>query len=227
MNEAYAFQFKTKLLDGLEIQPPSKSPGAKLATLERKRAKYNVWSAEQSGNEQSTKGDEQSHKGEEVNTLSCLLPRKKKHGKFYLGTYIFVHKSNPYQQKIAPKPISQHIIVTYSPAIPNVDNGATPTPSARYSVPKNLLRHRFLPFGASSTDGIRHTTNAMDVDAPNQPGGRGEADVETEGPPRIVVQERTPTKKHNQSGETPGGRKRKNAEGRNETPKHKAKKAKI
>lgn len=130
-------------------------------------------------------------------------------------------------KKIAPKPISQHIIVTYSPAIPNVDNGATPTPSARYSVPKNLLRHRFLPFGASSTDGIRHTTNAMDVDAPNQPGGRGEADVETEGPPRTVVQERTPTKKHNQSGETPGGRKRKNAEGRNETPKHKAKKVKI
>ena len=83
------FQFKTKLLDGLDVQQPLAAPGVKLSTLERKRSKYDIWSVEHSSStENSNKDDEQTSRGEEIKKLSCLLPRKKKHGKFYLGSYI-------------------------------------------------------------------------------------------------------------------------------------------
>ena len=127
---------------------------------------------------------------------------------------------------IAPKHISQHIIVTHSPAISNVDNGAAPTSSTRFSVPKHLLKHQFVPFGASlSADNIRYPTDTMDIDVPAKYAGQKEANDEGKSS-RTIVEQRTPKKKHSQSTGT-GDRKRKNVEGESETPKHKAKKLKV
>jgi hypothetical protein len=84
------FQFKTKLLDGLEIQSPLKNPGTTLSSFERKRAKYDIWSVGHSKHTMELDDDARASMGEEVKGLSCLLPRKKKHGKFYLGRRILL-----------------------------------------------------------------------------------------------------------------------------------------
>ncbi|KAF8507995.1 hypothetical protein JB92DRAFT_3121325 [Gautieria morchelliformis] len=202
--------FKTKLLDELEIQPPLKNPGAKLSSFERKRAKYDIWSVGHSNHTVEPNADARASRGEEIKGLSCLLPRKKKHGKFYL----------------APKQIAQHVVITHSPALPNVDNLAVPTPSTRYSVPKHLLKHHFKPFGAlSTTKSIEHPATAMDVDALNVTGGRGEGGHEEAIVPRPIDQARTPSKNYGRQQEIIGT-KRKNI-GDSETPKHKSKKLKV
>jgi hypothetical protein len=127
----------------------------------------------------------------------------------------------------APKQISQHIIVTHSPAVPNIDNSANPTPSTRDSVPKHLLKHLFLPFGASATtDASQPSAGPMDVDIPNEVAEPGEADNGVKLP-LPVEQVRTKKSKHVKSPQTTG-RKRKNAiSGESETPTRKPKKLKV
>lgn len=53
---------------------------ARIGSIERKTASYDVWNlGEDVGGEVVG--------GEELKALSCLLPRSKKHGKLYLGTH--------------------------------------------------------------------------------------------------------------------------------------------
>jgi hypothetical protein len=66
-------QVKTKYLQGLEISlPTSSSKSTKVGSLKKKHATFDVWSM---GKETS---DDAPIAGEEINTLTCLLPRKKK-----------------------------------------------------------------------------------------------------------------------------------------------------
>ncbi|KAF8589693.1 hypothetical protein K439DRAFT_1612496 [Ramaria rubella] len=201
---------KLKHLDGLEIPQLESSQGDRLYSLERKRAKYDIWSVDSSRADPSQdENDERPSRGEEMKTLTCLLPRKKKKGKLY----------------IAPKDISQHIIITHAPAVVNTDDATAPTPSTRDSVPKHLLKHRFVPYGAASLDVVSRAAEVMDVDAPKDEARNGNADGEIENTPAPAEQATTP-KKHSQSPEK-GGKKRKNAAGESETPNRKLKKLKV
>jgi len=76
----------------------------------------------------------------------------------------------------APKPISQHIVITHAPAMPVVDVEATPAPSTRHTVPKHLLKHHFLPLGAASSDvNIQRPAHAMEVDVDDGLGTQADA----------------------------------------------------
>jgi len=80
-------QLKAKHLEGFVFSLPSSgNVSLKPSNFERKRSKYEVWSVpgQESGKAESS---EQRALGEEMKTLSCLLPRKKKKGKLYIGEY--------------------------------------------------------------------------------------------------------------------------------------------
>jgi len=101
--------------------------------------------------------------GEELRSLSCLLPRKMKDGKLYLGMcYITPHfYTSPtssftlVSSFLAPKPISRHLIVsTHLPKLPTSEGeSALPNPVVhenpqRQRYPPELLKHRFMPYGS-------------------------------------------------------------------------------
>ena len=75
-------QVKPKNLDGLEIDAPSSSRSGQVGSLLRKGTVYDIWSMGD--------GDTEFVGAEEMRGLSCLLPRKKKSGKLYVG------KSSPW-----------------------------------------------------------------------------------------------------------------------------------
>ncbi|KAF8881287.1 hypothetical protein CPB84DRAFT_1851624 [Gymnopilus junonius] len=74
--------------------------------------------------------------GEEIKGISCLLPCKSKKGRLYP----------------APKPIARHIVLSAQEVKPTLDpNADSPTVyknPPRYSYPKEVLKHKFLPYGA-------------------------------------------------------------------------------
>ena len=57
---------------------PSSSKTARIGSLARKHTKYDVWSLGDDGNDLVG--------AEESKNFSCILPRKKKDGKLYIGT---------------------------------------------------------------------------------------------------------------------------------------------
>ena len=72
-------QIKSKHLKGLEIDSPSSSRTALIGHLSKKNASYDVW---------CIGGDDAEVVGaEELGGLSCLLPRKRKDGKLYIGKH--------------------------------------------------------------------------------------------------------------------------------------------
>ncbi|KAF9239132.1 DNA-directed RNA polymerase I subunit RPA34.5-domain-containing protein [Melanogaster broomeanus] len=136
---------KAKHLDGLEIYPPSLSSG-RVGSLTRKNVTYDVWSL----------GDDETGVvgGEELRGLSCLLPRKKKKGKLC----------------IAPKPISRHFVIAAQPTAPTVPEHQPVIHQnpPRPSYPKHVLKHRFVPYGARSDQGMPDDL-LMDVDDAHTP----------------------------------------------------------
>lgn len=76
-------QVKAKHLKGLEIPIPSSS-SQHLGSLDRKNATFDIWSLDQG----DTQGEEAAVGGDELRNMSCLLPRKSKKGKLYLGMEI-------------------------------------------------------------------------------------------------------------------------------------------
>ncbi|KIJ32440.1 hypothetical protein M422DRAFT_35841 [Sphaerobolus stellatus SS14] len=187
---------KPKHLTELEIPIPStneSSSSSKLHVFDRKRAKYEVWTVPETTTKKAGDGEEGKSQtaspGEELTRLSCLLPRKRKQGRLYQ----------------APRPIARHIIITHAHASPIKDESSAPAPSSRDSVPLNLLKHRFLPYGvvADSTNTSATAAVTMDVDAPQ---------------PKAP----SPKKKHSSPEKT--GKKRK---GELDTPGQKSKKLKI
>jgi len=73
----FLLQVKPKNLDGLEIDLPSSSRSDQVGSLSRKSAVYDIWSM----------GDDDTDfaGAEELRGLTCLLPRRKKMGKLYIG----------------------------------------------------------------------------------------------------------------------------------------------
>lgn len=73
-------------MDGLEISIPS-VPGEtsqKVTTFEKKRSKLEIWSV--GANDAN---DERDTRGQELHGIECLLPRSKKKGALYIGSFTF------------------------------------------------------------------------------------------------------------------------------------------
>lgn len=134
-------------------------------------------------------------------------------------------------QTTAPKPISQHIIITHAPATPQVDVEAAPTPLTRHSVPKHLLKHRFLPYGAASSDtSIQRAAHALDVDVEDDLGNNEEFGGKKAASTVSVEKTRTPKKTSPRSLQKlaeKSGKKRKQEVTETDTPGQKSKKLKT
>jgi len=190
---------KPKFLENVPIDLPSSSQSKRVGVLNRKHVSYDIWSV--------ADDDELPVGGEEIRGLSCLLPRKKKNGKLYR----------------APKPIARHIVLSAQDVLPT-PNPSVPTASdsaqiyqnpPRQSYPKELLKHRFMPYGSLVGNNDVNAAQDKDVDMDGDAEGKGSQ-------PKLGA---SPGKKTNESK----GKKRK-VEGdpkmEGDSPK-KAKKAKI
>jgi hypothetical protein len=102
--------------------------------------------------------------GDEIKGISCLLPRKKKKGKLYLGRLVFMSfQKPPFILVIAPKPIARHLILSAQPIKPTTDPTVSFKSPQRPSYPKELLKHRFMPYG-SQANTCAAANPPMDVD---------------------------------------------------------------
>ncbi|PCH38631.1 hypothetical protein WOLCODRAFT_136373 [Wolfiporia cocos MD-104 SS10] len=139
---------KAKYINDLKLNAPSSSITAKIGTVDRKTASYDIWSLGEDENDVVG--------GEEVKGLSCLLPRQRKGGKLFQ----------------APKPIARHLVITAKPDVPTPAHAEDARPVAyqnppRPRYPAEVLTHRFAPLG--SLVGTSDSQEAMDVDEPEKP----------------------------------------------------------
>ena len=137
---------KPRHLDGLILNIPAEtSRTTQVGSLERKHSSYNVYSLGDEGNDLTS---------EEMNSLSFLVPRKSK-GKMFK----------------APKPIARRLVISPQAPTPTQAENAPPITyqnPPRPSYPPEVLKHRFAPYGASTT--IRDDDETgMDIDTEEVP----------------------------------------------------------
>jgi hypothetical protein len=99
----------------------------------------------------------------------------------------------------APKPITRHIIVSAPPVVatPLPENGLTPDGPyqnpPRFSYPKEVLKHKFLPYGAqSSGDGI---AQVIEEDVVMVDGAELEENTGVEPPVKAVKEKKNKKRK--------------------------------
>ncbi|KAF9494073.1 hypothetical protein BDN71DRAFT_1449397 [Pleurotus eryngii] len=184
---------KPKYLENLSIElPQTTKHSTKVGVLERKLANYDIWAIGE--------GDADADSpvvGEEIRNLSCLLPRRSKEGKLFS----------------APKPIARRLVFSAQPATPSASSPTSNTPSApvlfqnppRHSYPKELLKHRFMPFGSQVTSDVTPADinspgdeDAMEVDAvlvPEQPTSGQKSEKDAPLTASQLAKEKSKTKK--------------------------------
>ncbi|KAF9036886.1 hypothetical protein BJ165DRAFT_1506698 [Panaeolus papilionaceus] len=212
---------KPKHLENLSLSLPSSSQkSTRIGTVKRKTTTFDVWSIADAGvegdeplinkrnNEKSKNGAADNAQapvgGEELKGMACLLPRKSKKGKLYP----------------APKPFTRHIVIAAQPIQPSpslatssiTSDSPSESESAqyknppRYSYPKEVLKHRYIPYGSTELlsplhgglGGVSESgEGAMDVDKQQE-----EEEEEEEAPPSAQPPVESPKK---------GGRKEKEA----------------
>ncbi|KAJ3877598.1 hypothetical protein F5051DRAFT_353430 [Lentinula edodes] len=165
---------KPKHLENMTISLPDSSSNhrnTKVGVLNRKQESYDVWdvcSSSTSGSDdiggvEVGRLDEEGAAGggEEMRGLSCLLPRKKKHGELY----------------IAPRPITRRLLVSAQiPKPSSSEDYSMPTQNLpRFSYPQELLKHRFVAFGST-----KEAENHDEAGSAHGNGGGDDGDVEME-----------------------------------------------
>lgn len=156
---------KPKHLQNLKLDAPAANKTARIGSLDRKSASYDVWSLGEEPNEAIA--------ADELRNLQPLLPRKKKDTKFYSA---------------ADMPVRRIVLSARAPQ-PSLESSdesedrswATLQNPPRPAYPKELLKHRFLPVGAETP--APQGEDGMDVDAPAQ---KSTEDTETKSKKRKV-----------------------------------------
>ncbi|KAI0692228.1 hypothetical protein BC835DRAFT_1278121 [Cytidiella melzeri] len=142
---------KAKHLENLKLDAPSGSTAmsARMGSLNRKSTIYDVWSLGENPDSVVS--------AEEVKSLACLVPRHKKRGKLY----------------VAPKIPTRHVVLSARPPSPSLHSQTSAGEDMswsrqqnppRPSYPKELLKHRFVPFGSLVNASQPKTEEGMDVD---------------------------------------------------------------
>ncbi|KAI0078966.1 hypothetical protein K474DRAFT_747019 [Panus rudis PR-1116 ss-1] len=142
---------KPKHLQNLKLDAPSGSVTARVGSIDRKHSSYDVWCLGEDENDYVG--------GDEIKNFSCLVPRKKKE-----------------DLRIAPKLPIRHLVVSTRPTLPTPEPSSDSSSDAppphtlmqnppRPSYPKEVLKHRFLPYGSVSTaDASQPESEKMQVD---------------------------------------------------------------
>ncbi|KAF9653233.1 hypothetical protein BDM02DRAFT_3087468 [Thelephora ganbajun] len=141
---------KPKHLNDAVFDAPSSSSTHTLGQVKRKHETYDLWSL---GDRDDNDVDHDQIGGDEMKGFSCLLPRKSKGGKLYIG----------------PKPITRRLILAASPPTPGTQNPAMLHQNPpRHSYPAERFKHRYTPYGSSTLASVPPITtdpaSAMDVD---------------------------------------------------------------
>lgn len=163
---------KAKNLHGVQVLPPSSVAG-RVGDLLRKTTAYDIWSLWPPSFRQSSGSSGGDHRdpphlhvgAEELNSLSVLLPRKRKGGKLFL----------------APTPVTRHLVVAARPAEPTrpgpgdttLDPATFQNPP-REAYPDEALTHRFRPYGDPG-DPPPPPENQMDLDVDDEHAEEGGA----------------------------------------------------
>ena len=120
--------------------------------------------------------------------LSCLLPRKSKDGKLYLGEAVFSQylatrtRTVVSDCYVGPKPIARRLVLAASPPTPGTQNSAVVQQNPpRHSYPPERFKHRYTPYGSSTPIPVQQPSAAdsattMDVDQ------EGDAPASTQKP---------------------------------------------
>lgn len=148
---------KSRYLQGLEISlPASTSKSVKVGSLKKKHATFDVWSMGTEGSDDGTIA------GEEINTLTCLLPRKKK-GKLVAAPRSIAHRLVLSAQPVTPSAPAPETLPAKDPKTKKFTNPPRPC------YPDEFLTHSFKPYGFYSA-GSEPVEESMDVDilAPSQ-----------------------------------------------------------
>ncbi|KAI0294280.1 hypothetical protein B0F90DRAFT_1757920 [Multifurca ochricompacta] len=156
--ELWLVRVKAKNLHGVKILPKTGLVGE----LSRKNTAYDTWAINPSHDHNasaSANGDQSIDAeapvgAEELDSLSVLLPRKRKGGKLFL----------------APKPVTRHLIVSMRPAKPTRPDPASDITlhrnPPRDAYPEEALTHRFRPYG---DPGDPPPDNHVDVEMDDKP----------------------------------------------------------
>lgn len=77
------FQVKSKVMESFLVDslPKKASKTAKISSYTRKNKTYELYNLGKDNEDETTIG------GEELRTMTCLLPRKSKKGKLFMGLY--------------------------------------------------------------------------------------------------------------------------------------------
>jgi len=162
-----------KHLETLKIEQPSSTHNMRVGTLVRKHATFDIW---------SVAGDDDDNEvgGEEVKGLSCLLPRKRKQGKLYQAPKPIAHRFVVSAQAVRPTPDPSHGVRSGGGGALKYKN------PPRHKYPKELLKHRFMPYGSQAPDDAAVLSVDADVEMANVDGEAVDNGVEIIPPPKDV-----------------------------------------
>ncbi|ESK85196.1 proteophosphoglycan ppg4 [Moniliophthora roreri MCA 2997] len=121
---------KLKHLEGVPIELSRSSKSTKVGTINKKNSSCDIWNIGDDASDQLVGGEEMKH-------ISCVLPRRTKKGEL----------------RLAPRPIARHLVVSAPAVTPSTPEDGEETPiqlknPPRHSYPKELLTHRFVPYGS-------------------------------------------------------------------------------
>lgn len=78
-------QIKPKHLEQAKLDAPASARTARIGAISRKHGSYDIWSVGPDASAEEQRTPLLGAGAEEVRGLSCLLPRKRKGGKLFLG----------------------------------------------------------------------------------------------------------------------------------------------
>ncbi|KAL0070384.1 hypothetical protein AAF712_002215 [Marasmius tenuissimus] len=121
----------------------------------------------------SSASSSKSKLGEEIKNITCVLPKRKGKGEMRLGVFqllkaiLLVLVSDVF---VAPRPIARRLVVSAQEVTATPPEETDPTLEQqnpkRFSYPKNLLKHKFMPYGSRSHLQSPSEDVEMDVEVP-------------------------------------------------------------
>ena len=196
-------KLKPKYLDKMSF-PLSQtgSAGAPMARISagKKQTQYNITVASSSTG------------AEEMRGMVCLLPRRTKGGKLFLGQYfpyILLESIMGPNPSLAQKPLTGCLLLSESPAdpvssasetrgasLPDPPSNGIPLPSSkRYSHPPHLLKHKYTPTSVRKADVAAAAMAGTDATKSDDP-QRGHATPSMEVGGGFVSPPNSPSKSH-------------------------------
>ncbi|EEB94822.1 hypothetical protein MPER_06303 [Moniliophthora perniciosa FA553] len=174
----FGLQVKLIHLEGVPIELSRSSKSTKVGTINKKNLNCDIWNMGDDASDQLVGGEEMKH-------ISCILPRRTKKGEL----------------RLAPRPIARHLVVSAQAVTPSTPEDGEGIPMQlknppRHSYPKELLTHRFVPYGSLlSEKPDAEDSSSMIVDQPEKGQSEEVATARTKRKKPLEPEQNSPSKK--------------------------------